>query len=278
MKRTVFIFLMLLVLTSFMMSETSEAYPILPATSGDGSFFGLNNTDSEGITRQATADFSVSGLTLTIELTNTAEFTKVANQMLVGIFFDSGLPLGDPRMVEVTENSVLVPGDSDWLSTGYGDDVSGEFGFYTDADVRSMTASGESYSQYFISAASLDPEEGYIGPWEGLGHDNLVVPTMAWPKENSPPNGADFGLAGDDVGKSIEKNQVPYIQSSVTIDWQILGDDLINGNSNGAYASNVWFVYGTDFVPVTEPETMLLLGIGLIGLAGLGRKNLLKRK
>ena len=38
------------------------------------------------------------------------------------------------------------------------------------------------------------------------------------------------------------------------------------------------FIVTNNMNPATEPETMLLLGIGLIGLAGLGRKNLLKRK
>ena len=37
-------------------------------------------------------------------------------------------------------------------------------------------------------------------------------------------------------------------------------------------------IYGQGTTPISEPATMLLLGAGLIGLAGFGRKRILKKK
>jgi hypothetical protein len=242
-----------------------QAMPILPYTTYDGvSTFSLLDTDDEGITRWASAAFSIVDGDLQIVLTNLQPDTKTPDRALAGIFFDMDGLLGDPLSVMVSTGSSFV----NFIPT-YGDDVSGEYGYYTNADVLSDDGYGNSYPQYFISGSSLDPEEGDTGSWEGLGPDDLVGPLYYGPKK--PPNGPDFLMVNDDLGNDL--NNFALINNSVTILWnglqRLSSEDLSN-------LSDIYFVYGTDYAPVPEPATMLLLGSGLIGIAGFGRKKFKK--
>jgi len=76
--------------------------------------------------------------------------------------------------------------------------------------------------------------------------------------------------------------------TSQTFGWSIAGlidlniDGIIGISIDSWYgdfyiASSTLIAEGIDNAPVPEPATMLLLGVGLVGLAGAGRKKLFKK-
>ncbi|MBN2126677.1 MAG: PEP-CTERM sorting domain-containing protein [Deltaproteobacteria bacterium] len=186
----------------------------------------------------------------------------------MGVFFDiafsdnSTFTLNTPD-VQVAADSRLYDGNGTRTETN----LNGEYGWLAD-----INAYNGGLGYYGISGSSFDAEEGAPAGWEDNGQFSTPIdPYASFPRGESPPapNGADFGLLGSG-GSGLPNGDEFYVTTSILISW-----DLGEWNSSPSMEiGQINFLYGTEYAstPVPEPATMFLLGTGLIGLAGVGRR------
>jgi len=128
---------------------------------------------------------------------------------------------------------------AEWNGTTPGDNL------YT-SDIRTMNGAGNS-QQFLFDTGSIHLTAGdtYVAYLSVLGLSNLAASTFYMPY-------VDDKIAGG------------FVQSQGGVVWE------------SGRRPDVYFVANFSAAPVPEPSTMLLLGSGLIGLVGYGRKRFKK--
>lgn len=204
---------------------------------------------SEG-TLAARATFAQNGSTLSVTLENTSVFDVLSpSDVLTGVFFDLA-NVGDGSLTPT--RAVLGNGSSIWFphksdGTDSQGEIGGEYGFRDDlVGLLSETS-------MVISAVGLGD---LIGPPHLFPGENLVGP------RSGSPAGIDYGLvsAFDDplTGNRPVTGKSPLVSNSVVFELAGLpGDFVLDGS-----ISSVRFNYGSNFSPVPEPSTLVLMVFG----------------
>ncbi len=205
----------------------------------------------------ASASFDVSGTSLLVTLTNTSTSdVLVPADVLTAMFFTiTGSPILTPVSALLGAGSTVFY-DPDGQPAG--GNVGGEWAYKTGLSGAPLgAASGISSTGIGLFGFSnfngpdLEPPLALDGPQYGILSSGDI---------ESTGNGGITGSGG------LIKNSVVFTLSGLTAGYDLTGR-----------ISNVSFQYGTSLnepnVPVPEPGTLILLGSGLIGLVGYGRKK-----
>jgi hypothetical protein len=193
---------------------------------------------------------------VTWDMTGTATLKTAASQTAADVI--------SPTLVGALANPPATGNASDALNNITVDGVSGEE-VTNHWGVRNDLSSQFANLGTNILSSVGDVTFGGVTLVEFMGTDTLLPGGVDWDGE-AQPNGIPFAVVDPNTTSLIgASGDVVLAQSSTT------GFLIYDGSLTGI--DNVTPLFGTDGIPIPEPSTALLLGLGLVGLAAHRRRR-----
>ncbi|MBI1927244.1 PEP-CTERM sorting domain-containing protein [Candidatus Poribacteria bacterium] len=201
------------------------------------------------------AVFDVTGSTLTITLTNDTSDTLTAIGQVLSILTWDITDAG----VTLTPGSALIASGSSLVGTGatLDTDLSREWAFKSNISAGSLGSFGiGAVGDILFGTDTFGVGDRFDTSGNLFGPDS--------------PDGIDAAIVGPNVDLTADgfPTQGPLVQNKMNFTF------TISGTLDAGEITNVQPLFGTDGAPVIpEPSTIVLLGIGLLGLVAIGRKK-----